>query len=405
MDMPAANRELLRAINRFEILDTTRVHKLISRVDLAKTTGLSKASVTGITADLIDEGLLFEKEVSASMGGRRPILLALNPDGAYSLGVYLSFLGISVLIVNFEATILNEYFLPLQAKHYTPDAFVDKIVQAVHACMWEANFSKNQISGLGISIPGLVDSQTGMIRFFPNYGWENVNLRDMVQQRIDHPTYIENSANTLALAEQWFGDVRGVDNFIVITLEHGVGMGIVLDGKLYRGQKGVAGEFGHTTVDPDGPLCRCGQKGCLEAIVGNRAIVLAARAAAAKGEWHPENPETITIDDVLSAAKTGEPCLHNIYAHAGKVLGMGIANLIRIFNPAKILISGKGVEAGEMLFASMYQTISRCLTDTFISDTAIRVQNWDRKDYARGAGTMVLQEIHKSPAHRNVQIM
>ena len=117
------------------------------------------------------------------------------------------------------------------------------------------------------------------------------------------------------------------------------------------------------------------------------------------------NPETITIDDVLSAAKTGEPCLHNIYAHAGKVLGMGVTNLIRIFNPAKILISGKGVEAGEMLFASMYQTISRCLTDTFISDTAIRVQNWDRKDYARGAGTMVLQEIYKSPAHRNVPIV
>ncbi|MCP4757089.1 MAG: ROK family protein, partial [Proteobacteria bacterium] len=249
-----------------------------------------------------------------------------------------------------------------------------------------------------IAIPGLVDSQTGTIRFLPNYHWENVNLRDVVQDKIEIPTYIENSANTSTLAEQWFGEGMGIDDFIVVNLEHGVGMGIVINGRLFRGKNGLAGEFGHTTLDPTGPRCRCGKKGCLEAIVGNNAILLEAEAAADRGDWTPGNRDRITIEEVVQIARKGEACLENIYAKAGKILGIGLSNLIEIFNPERIIITGKGVEAGNLLFDSLYETIPSFVSGKLNTKTDIVVRNWNRTDNARGAGTLVLQEIYKSPA-------
>lgn len=395
----------MRAINRFKILHTIRDHKLISRVDITKATGLSQATVTGITASLIEEGLLLEKRPGESEGGRPPILIALNPEAAYAVGVYLSISRIHVVIIDLEATILASYEMPLKKQNYAPDAIADKIVQAVQECMWQASFSRNQISGIGIVLPGLVDSHTGLIRFFPNYQWEKLNLRDIVQKKMDHPTYIENSANALTLAEQWFGEGRGMDNFIVITLEHGVGMGIIINGQLYRGYRGTAGEFGHTTVDPDGPLCRCGNKGCLEAIVGNNAILRAAEAAAQKDEWRPNKPDEIAIEEVISAARAGAPCLRNIFARAGRVLAIGLSNLIQLFNPAKIIISGSGVSAGDLLFDSMHQTIARYISSRINGDTEIVIKSWNQNAYARGSGTVVLQEIFKSPANRVVPLI
>lgn len=403
--MAAANKKLMRAINRFKILHTIRAHKLISRVDITKATGLSQATVTGITASLIDEGLLLEKRPGESEGGRPPILIALNPDGAYAVGVYLSMSQINVLIIDLEATILASYAMPLKKRNYAPEAIADKIVQAVQECMWQANFSRNEISGIGIGLPGLVDSHTGLIRFLPNYQWEKVNLRDIVQKKIDHPTYIENSANSLALAEQWFGEGRGIDNFIVVTLEYGVGMGIIINGQLYRGHQGTAGELGHTTVDPDGPLCRCGKKGCIEAFVGNNAILREAEAAAEKDEWKPNNPADVTIEAVILAAREGAPCLRNIFAQAGRVLAIGLSNLIRIFNPTKIIISGKGVNAGDLLFDSMYKTIPQYISSRTNGDTEIVIKSWNQHAYARGSGTVVLQEIFKSPANQVVPII
>jgi len=403
--MAVANKKLMRAINRFKILHTIRAHKLISRVDITKATGLSQATVTGITASLIDEGLLLEKRPGESEGGRPPILIALNPDGAYAVGVYLSISQINVVIIDLEATILASYEMPLRKQSYAPEAIADKVVQAVQECMWQANFSRNQISGIGIALPGLVDSHTGLIRFLPNYQWEKVNLRDMVQKKVGHPTYIENSANSLTLAEQWFGEGCGIDNFIVVTLEYGVGMGIIINGQLYRGHQGTAGEFGHTTVDPDGPLCRCGKKGCIEAFVGNNAILREAEAAAQKDEWKPNNPADITIEAVIFAAKEGAPCLRNIFAQAGRVLAIGLSNLIRIFNPAKIIISGRGVKAGDLLFDSMYKTIPQFISSRTNGDTEIVIKSWNQNAYARGSGTVVLQEIFKSPANRVVPII
>jgi len=403
--MAVANKNLIRAINRFNILHTIRTNGMISRVDIARTTGLSQASVTGITADLIAEGLLVERKAGQSIGGRRPVLLSLNPEGAFALGVYLSIYRISVVIVNFEADILATHRVALRKSYYSPQEMAAKIERAIQTCKQRAQFADDQISGVGIGIPGLVDSRKGLIHFYPNYQWKRINLRDLVQQRIEHAAYVENSANALTLAEQWFGEASGIDNFILITLEHGVGMGIVVNGQLYRGSQGTAGEFGHLSVDPDGIPCRCGKRGCLETVVGNYGILYRAKMAARKGRWRPGHPDKISIDEVLRAAAAGDPCLTAIYARAGHVLGIGIANLITIFNPARVFISGKGTLAGSLLFDSMYAAISKNISDKLDPVASVVITPWNDINYARGAGALVLQEIYKSPANRIVPII
>jgi predicted NBD/HSP70 family sugar kinase len=274
----------------------------------------------------------------------------------------------------------------------------DSVVRAVQACIWEANFAKVQVSGIGIGLPGLVDPASGHIRFLPNYGWQNVNLKELVQDQLNHPCYIDNSTNTLALAEQWFGEGKGVENFLVVTIENGVGLGAVINGRIYRGHEGIAGEFGHLTIDPDGPECRCGKKGCVEAYAGKIAIMRDARQAAADGQWECENPGRFTYEDVVGAAQNGADVLARLFNRAGHILGVGISHLITLFNPSKIIITGQGVRAGDLIFDGMYATLDSSVSAKFgRRTTRIIVQQWTEQDWARGAGALVLQELYKSP--------
>ena len=281
---------------------------------------------------------------------------------------------------------------------------IEDLIESVQTCLWQADFTKKQISGIGVAIPGLIDSRTGFVHYVPNYKWNNIGLADRLHERMGVPVYVENSANTLAIFEQWFGIGRGTDNFLLITTEHGIGAGLVLDGKIYRGSNGIAGEFGHTVVDDKGPLCRCGQTGCLEAICGNNAILREAAEAIKRGEWQLEG-RALTIEAVLAEAKGGNAALRAIYSRAGRTLGVGIGNMGKLFDPEKIIITGKGVLAGELLFGPMRETLPPGIAFTRDARTRVFIQEWQPTLYARGAGALVLQEVYQSPANRVMPII
>ncbi|WP_167506085.1 ROK family transcriptional regulator [Desulfosediminicola flagellatus] len=396
--MPMPVRDLMRAINRAKVIEIIRTSGLISRVDLAASSGLSKASVTGVTSDLIKEGLIIEKKSGEYEGGRRPMLLSLNPDGAYVIGVNLSISEISVVIMNLAADILATANQPLKEQCYSVEEITDLMIKTVQSCMWDGSFSKDKISGVGIAVPGPVYGNSGVIRFLPNYGWENVNLKDHIEEKLGLPCYIDNSSNTLAAAERWYGEGKGVDNFLVVTLLNGVGLGIVINGHLYRGAAGIAGEFGHTTFAKNGPLCRCGKNGCIESYAGMISLLRDAKIAAKAGKWQAKNPENITFDDLIEELKNDTPVIHEIFSEAGKVLGQGISNLVALFNPSRIIVTGTAVRAGEYLI----QPLKDSLADHTANmcgpvEDLIFVQEWSDKQWARGAGSLVLQELYKSP--------
>lgn len=403
--MPVANRNLMRAINRFAILHAIRDAETISRVDISRLTGLSRSTVTGITAELLQEGMVLERESGKSEGGRRPVPLSLNPKGAYTVGVHLSVNKISVVLMDLQASIINSYSEQLNPEDLSVESVVNTLIQAVQSCLWESNFSRKQISGIGVAIPGLINSRQGHIHYIPNYGWKDVNFAEIVSREIGVPVYVENSANTLVVFEQWFGFGRGADNFLLITTEHGIGMGMVVDGKIYRGSRGIAGEFGHMVIDSNGPVCRCGEKGCLEAICGNNAILRDSEIELAKGNWSRTQDGLLTIEEVLQAAKEGNEVLVAIYKNAGEKLGIALNSLHKLFDPEKIIISGKGVLAGELLFSPMRKNLHQDISFDENSPTRLLVQEWEPTNYARGAGALVLQEIYNSPANRVVPII
>jgi predicted NBD/HSP70 family sugar kinase len=403
---PLPARDLMKATNRINTLHAIRTAGTISRSDLAGITGLSHSSITGLTSELIKEGLVLEKATAGHDSGRPPIMLTINPAGAHVVGVNMSIAKISSVIINLEATVLARHILPLHRSNFTMEEIVDLIVQSIYTCIWQANFSKDQISGVGLGVPGLVNYRTGKISFLPNYDWKNVDLRSLVEEKLNHQTYIENSSNTLALAEHWFGEGKGIRNFLVVTIENGVGLGIFVEGNLYRGHDGIAGEFGHLTIDPQGPKCRCGKQGCIEAYVGLISIIDAARQLSQQGKWQPKYEEKITFEQVVAGAREGVVPLKSIFADAGRYLALGISHLINLYNPSKIIITGKGVQSGPLLFEPFYKYLPKYISNKFGWDESrIFVQQWTDMDWARGAGALVLQELFKSPvAYADMEI-
>lgn len=396
--MPSANLDLIRAINQFNILNSIRVRGAVSRSEIADMTGQSRASVTTITAQMIEKGLIFEKNTEVTgERGRNRVLLALNPDAAFVVGVKLAATKMSCAVCDMQGETRSTMVREENFRRRNVEFITGFMEDIIHKAVGEAGLSMENISGLGIGVPGVVDSGTGTCHWSPLYEAGEVPLRNRLFDRLNIPTYIENDANTLTLAHQWFGEGKGVDNFLVITIEEGVGMGIMANGQLFRGSRGFAGEMGHVPVAPDGEECVCGKRGCLATVIGAMAIVHQAEQITEKGLWVRDTDSKITFSEVVGAAKSGQQDLVRILNRAGHHLGVGVSVLINIFNPEKIIISGQGVEAGDLMFKPMSDAVNKHTFSDMLSLTKIVIPEWQHTDWAKGAASLVLQELYKSP--------
>jgi predicted NBD/HSP70 family sugar kinase len=252
---------------------------------------------------------------------------------------------------------------------------------------------------VGVGLAGFVDALSGKLRYSPIFGWRDVPLVSLLQERLHVPISIDNDVNTLTLTELLFGTGQGISNFFTVTIGRGVGMGVVVNGQLYRGATGWAGEFGHIVIDPDGPACACGKSGCLETYISDPALVRLAREAVAKGNLHASIQ---TVNDLVAAAERGERAAREILAAAGEKLGVAISNLVNVFNPALIIISGEGVRAGDCLFSPMHAAIELNVVPGFIEDVEIKIDVWDDDAWARGAASLVLLDLFTSPFYPQV---
>jgi predicted NBD/HSP70 family sugar kinase len=392
-DMPLANRDLMRAMNRSSVLNIIKTYGPIARVEVARRSGLSPATVTGITGDLIKEELIYEKDTGDSFSaGRRPILLAINPSGRYVVGIKLTEKKAIGALADLEAKVVVEKTDELS--QYSPEAIVKQLSELAGELLKLGRIPKKKLLGVGVGLAGIVDSERGVWRQSPYRQGGDVFLRDLLQEQIRVPVFIDNDVNTLTLAERWFGAGVGVDHFLIVTIGRGIGMGIVANGQFYRGVKGGAGEFGHSVMDPQGPLCECGKRGCLEAYAGDRGLLRMAREACNRGEL---SRPLANVSELLALAQGGDAAAISIYRQAGTMMGWGIANLINIFNPAKVILSGEGTCAGDLLFIPMRNSISQLVSPVLDRDTCIEIDRWCDNDWAHGAASLVLQELFESP--------
>lgn len=388
--IPRGNRDLIRSINRSILLNVIKTEGEVSRVALAHMTGLSAATVTTITGQLIQEDLVFEKATGDSTGGRPPIMLALNPRGGFVIGIKLMEGKAVGAITDLNASILAKEAIELPDTQV--DTSVNTLVTLVNRLVQQGGIKKKQLMGVGIGLAGVVDFAEGIVKQNPIFGWKNINLRELLESRMRVPVYIDNDVNTLTLGEKWLEPGKPEDNFIVITLGRGIGMGIVINGQIYRGKGGGAGEFGHIMVDPDGLRCDCGRQGCLETVLSDRALVTEARQKI--------SADVRDLDDLIARMNAGDQIAALILTKAGKILGHQIANLVNLFDPKLIIISGEGIRMGDVFFSAVRSTFNEGVMPGLAEDTEIRVNSWGDDIWALGAASLVIAEIFISPIQK-----
>lgn len=381
----------IRERNLSLVLNQVRQAGTISRSALVHQIGLSAGTISNLANILLENGFIYESGPGKSSGGRRPILLQFNYKARYVLGIDMGATHIMAVLMDLQGHVVASKHSKYDVIN-DPDGTIDIISQMARGLLTQQGLSKKIVVGMGITLPTPLagenlDRLTTI--FFP--AWENCDIRASIRTHFDIPLYIENDANAGAIAEKWWGNGRDYSNLAYIKLGTGVGSGLILNNEIYRGNGGTAGEIGHTTIDPTGPACRCGNQGCLEGLVGIPAIIQEAEQRLRKDrpDWVSNCP--ITIDSLIEAALSGDPTARSIIANAGSFLGIGIANLVNVFNPGLVVLGGELTAAGDLLLNAVRAAVNRRAMPKASSEVKIMVSSLGDDAVAIGAATQAMQ--------------
>jgi glucokinase-like ROK family protein len=398
-----ADQTWVRRMNRSIILEVFRTQKTLSRARLADETGLNPSTVSAIIGELIQENLIRETDLIQSSTGRPGRLLEINPDGGCALGIEINVDYIALIVTDFAANVIWRTRQPSD-----PESGQDAIMsQVLDLAKQASDFIKSRscsLLGVGVGVPGLVDVTSGLLRIAPNLHWENVPVREVLATHFNCPIYVENEANAAALGEYYFGAVRNIKNFIYLSSGVGLGSGIVIDGKLFRGMFGYAGEAGHMTLDINGDLCGCGKRGCWETFVGPRAVEQRVRRSIREGaksilsEMANGDLKNIVFDDVVQAAYTYDPIAMNALSEVAFYLGIGIANLVNLFN-VEVIVLGGALNSVSSLLLQDVERVVHANTLVLAKDQFKIIPSAHGSDACvMGAIALVLDDIIREPA-------
>ena len=397
-----ADRDLIRGINQSTLLNLIRTEAPISRPQLASLSGLSLVTVIKITTSLLERNLIVEKDSTESTGGRRAGLLEINPVGGFVVGLIPQPESLTAVILNLSSELVHarQWDLPLRGNY--PQA-IDLIAQCWEELFQESQIPREKIFGIGFGMSGLIDAEHGVCLDASLLGWQNVEIRRPLEERIGIPVFVDNDVNCLAVHEKLFGQGQTHDHFLVVAIGRGVGLGIVTNGDLYRGAFGGAGEFGHTVVTNEGRFCDCGNRGCLETYVSFPGIVRNYREYAQIATYNPITGglSEEALLEIVARARAGDQAARAAMQRAGTLLGLSLANLINIFNPECIIFSSPDLNilTDDILVGAMHQEIQQHLYSQMGKDLRFAtVEQLGYESWARGAGSLVLRHVFVSPA-------
>lgn len=387
----ALGREAIRPLNQRAVFYAIHQHGPISRADLAKKLRLSAAALTNITSDLIASGLVYEAEQGATAGvGRKPIPLRVNYDHAFVFGIKVSDSAITTALTNLKADVLS--WRRDAIERHDVDAVLEAIHHAVEALRDEHAISEDKVVGLGVNLPGIIDPRTGSVRASPLLGWTDTPIARLLEERLGIPALAENDVNALAAATAWFGDGKDHADFLVLTLGRGVGMGIVLNGQVYHGPRGGAGEFGHTLLDASGPDSTQSKRGTVEAFLSDSALLERAH------ETVPRLPADATAADLARLAEEGDAHAVHLFEEAGSNLGKALANLVNIFAPTLIILGGEGMRAAPFLLPAAERSLREYSFCDLAEHTELVVASWGDEAWAQGAAGLVASRFFNETA-------
>ena len=384
-----ARSETARHINRHIVLNLIRKHQPISRAGLARRSGLQRSTVSAITEQLITERWVIEGAFGNLPRGRKPTFLHLNAERSGIIGVDVQATTTKLAVASMDMQFLAQESMSTGSD---PADFVARLSRRIQDLM-RAN-PKDSYEGIGISLPGRIDVASQRMVFAPNLGWGEVDLKTPLEQAIGLPVELENAANACALAELWSGrHTEGVRNLVAVTVSEGIGVGMIMNGQLAQGSTGLAGEFGHVTLAPDGPVCKCGNRGCWEMLASNSAAVrfYAESASVRKGEIGSKSAmATLGFEDILRLVEQGDAKASKALDQMAHNLGKGIVMLVTGLSPDLVVVVGEVTRAWDRVGPIVAEVVKR---QSFThATTRILPTNPEAQPRLRGTIALVLQK-------------
>ncbi|MBA0052047.1 ROK family transcriptional regulator [Streptomyces sp. AJS327] len=381
METPGSQSSLHRA-NLERVVRAVRMAGSLTQAEIARGTGLSAATVSNIVRELKEGGTV--QVTPTSSGGRRARAVALSGDAGIVVGVDFGHSHLRVAVGNLAHQVLAEEAEPFDVDASAAEGF-DRAEALVHRLVAEAGIHHEKIIGVGLGVPGPIDVETGVLgstAILP--GWTGTNPRNELAARLGVPVHVDNDANLGALGEQVWGDARGVNDLAYIKVASGVGAGLVINGRVYRGPGGTAGEIGHITLDESGPVCRCGNRGCLETFTAARYVLPLLHSSHGAG---------LTMPEVVRLAGAGDPGCRRVVADVGRHIGSGVASLCNLLNPAMVVLGGDLADAGDLVLEPVRDSVARYAIPSAARQLRITAGSLGGRAEVLGALGLVLSEM------------
>lgn len=397
IDNRGKNLRHVKNLNRNVILQLIRANGPATKVEIAETTRLTFTAINNIVDELLNERLISKVGFDASSGGRKPMLLDINPNVVYTIGVHFSASTIKTAVINFKGVSIAEESSKLNNKA-DRDTIIGDIFDAIERIISKSEIARNRFVCIGVASPGPLNPNRGVILSPPNIpGLQDVPLGELLQQKFGIRAVLEKDANAMALSELWYGSGRDSNNVIYVDADIGIGSGIIFNRKIYQGFPFGAGEIGHGTIDLDGPRCNCGNYGCLEAVASGMAVIRRAGEEIRRGveselaDLYFADEEALDIHAVISAARHQDVLAMNLLNESARYVGIALANVINLLIPETMIIGGLLVNEYPEYFNQVKSVaLSRCFS-TLTKETMLQPSKLKNQAGVIGAGTLGLE--------------
>jgi glucokinase-like ROK family protein len=384
----------LRQVNYQMALRTIYLNGPMSRLDLSELSELSPSTVTNLTSEMFDDGVLIEMGTEESLGGRPRTIIDINPGYGYLVGVDLGETLVQLELFDLKRRKLATARQPVSAADNSPEAYTRIISQNIQKLISDSGTRREEILGVGVGVPGVTEHNGQVNVAAPMWNWQAIPLQEMLETELELPVYIDNGAKAMALAESWFGAERGIKDMVVILLGNGIGAGVITKGHLYRGSTNSAGEWGHTKIVLDGRACRCGSEGCLEAYVGAPGILETYGDLSRMSPGLNVQDPLVNLSEIVRAYRLNDPLACQTLEKTAQMLGAGIANLVNLFNPEKIVIGGwAGLMIGEVVLDEIKGYVKKYSLPLSASKLQIGLCQFGEDAICIGAACLVLEEF------------
>ncbi|MGW0965676.1 ROK family transcriptional regulator [Streptomyces sp. NPDC002516] len=391
----------IRTANRYGVLRQIIAASPTSRQELAAATGLSLATVATLVGELLDLGMLTEVGFEDSAGGRPRGLVAVDAAGGALIGVDIAETYVRVELFDLALDVLARADEDMRPGESRPEQVVGHVAAAVSSVLARAGVENARVLGVGVSVPGQVDRDTGIAEYAPNWDWHDVPLRDLLAERIAHPIHLDNPLRACTVAELWFGAARGRGDAVVVNLGTGVGAGLAFGGGLHRGVSNSAGEWGHTTLVLDGRLCHCGNHGCVETYVGAPGIMLNLRELSPGSALLHPGDQTATVEALAAGVAAQDPVALKVVRDTARYLGAGISDLVNLLNPEVVVLSSWVAAAlGEPLLREVREAVATHALRRPLAATEIVLSPIPTDPVCLGAATFALEGALRSVGRR-----